>query len=328
MNTSELDDYLRNWNEIERIALASPMDIYSAYEETLPKVNGISTILEFLHPGEHLSFSKHPRHVAVPEHRHDFLEMIFVYSGECRQTINGEQVLLASGEFCIMDTNVVHSVEKPGDNDIVINFLMSKRYFDIDLIKRLSGNDLMSEFLVNSIYRSQENNTYIVFRSSTNRKSRSYMEQALCEFFDRTLGSEEAINCHIILLFTELMREYQQSDAFRRQGSASKSPLTKIIQYINDHYKELTLDSLANHFNFHPNYLSGLLKTHLGYGFTKMVQDLKIKEATMLLKYSNMPIGDIAYETGYSNITVFYKHFKERHVVTPSEYRRFYRHQA
>ncbi|CQR57810.1 AraC family transcriptional regulator [Paenibacillus riograndensis] len=323
MNRSELDAYLRQCNEIESLALLSPEKIYGGYEAAIIEVNGISTILEhFLRPGEHFSFFKHPRYLAAPGHRHDFLEINFVYSGECRQVINGKPVILAAGEFCMMDSNVIHSIEKPGDNDIIINLLMSKRYFDIDIMKRLSGNDLMSEFLINSIYRSQDHNDYMIFHSSTNHNARTCMEHSLCESFDPAVGSEEAINCHIILLFTELMRDYKESNAFKRKGPTSRAPITKIVQYINDNFKFITLDSLASHFNYHPNYLSNLLKSHFGFGLTKIVQDLKIKEATMLLKFTNMPIGEIAYEVGYSNITLFYHHFKERHDVTPSVYRK------
>lgn len=326
MNRGELHVYLRQRNEIELMALLAPEEIYGDYETTIIEANGISTILEqFLGPGEHFTFFKHPRYLAASEHRHDFLELNYVYSGECRQVINGKPVILAAGEFCMMDSNVIHSIEKPGDNDIIINLLMSKRYFDIDIMKRLSGNDLLSEFLINSIYRSQDHNDYMIFRSSTNQNACTCMENALCEYFDPTVGSEEAINCHIILLFTELMRLYKDSNGFKRKGPTSRAPITKIVQYINDNFKHITLDALASHFNYHPNYLSNLLKSHFGYGLMKMVQDLKIKEATMLLKFTNMPIGEIAFEVGYSNITLFYDHFKERHDVTPSAYRKMNR---
>ncbi|WP_438495752.1 AraC family transcriptional regulator [Paenibacillus sp. IHBB 3054] len=323
MNNGELDTYLRKRNENEWMVLRFPEEIHAAYEATIPQVNGTKTIPEqFLVPGEHFAFLKHPRYIATPEHRHEFLEVNFVYSGECRQVINGKSVILAAGEFCMMDSNVIHSIEKPGDNDIIINLLMSKRFLDIDVMKRLSGNDLMSEFLVNSIYRSQDHNDYIIFRSSANRNTRTYMEQALCEYLDPTVGSEEAMNCHIILLFTELMRDHKESNAFKRKGPTSRAPITQIIQYINDNYKHVTLHSLASQFNYHPNYLSSLLKSHFGYGLMIIVQDLKIKEATMLLKYTNMTIGEIAFEVGYSNITLFYNHFKERHIVTPLAYRK------
>ncbi|MFC4304322.1 AraC family transcriptional regulator [Cohnella boryungensis] len=326
MNSKELDAYLRKRDEIEWMALKSPEDIYAGYEAAVPQVNGIKTILEpFLVPGKQIAFYKHPRYIATPEHRHEFLEINFVYSGQCRQVINGKPVVMDSGEFCIMDSNVIHSIEKPEDNDIIINLLMSKRFFDIDVMKRLSGNDLMSEFLINSIYRSQDHNNYIIFRSSSNQNAHTYMQQALCEYFEPTFGSEEAINCHVILLFTELMRDYKESNPTKRSGPTSKAPIAKIVQYINDNYKQVTLHTLASHFNYHPNYLSNLLKQHFGYGLMRMVQDIKIKEATMLLKYTGMSIGEVAHEAGYSNITLFYKNFKERHVVTPSDYRRMNR---
>lgn len=54
--------------------------------------------------------SKHHRFADMPLHNHDFIEMNYMYSGKCRQMIDGEEIGLEQGQICIIDTHVPHSI--------------------------------------------------------------------------------------------------------------------------------------------------------------------------------------------------------------------------
>ncbi|MFD2216870.1 hypothetical protein [Metabacillus endolithicus] len=47
-----------------------------------------------------------------------------------KQTINGKEVILKEGDLCLLDTNVIHSIDQAGENDIVINIMVRTSYFD------------------------------------------------------------------------------------------------------------------------------------------------------------------------------------------------------
>jgi len=47
-----------------------------------------------------------------------------------KQTINGKEVILKEGDLCLLDTNVIHSIDQAGENDIVINIIVRTSYFD------------------------------------------------------------------------------------------------------------------------------------------------------------------------------------------------------
>ena len=47
----------------------------------------------------------------VRAHKHDYIELCYVWSGICYQTIEGKAVTTEKGDVCIFDTHAVHSIE-------------------------------------------------------------------------------------------------------------------------------------------------------------------------------------------------------------------------
>jgi YesN/AraC family two-component response regulator len=245
----------------------------------------------------------------------------YVYAGSYVQTINGKQVILKKGEFCLLDTNVVHTIEAAGEGDIIINCMMRKNYFDSDLLRRLQGNHLISEFIINAIYKNKEYNQYILFHSGESVKIKHIMNEILCEYFDPGICSIEIINSYVMILFSELLRIYKATNETNKSLSVEKVLITDILLYLEQNYSSVTLTSAAQYFRFHPNYLSRLLKNHIGMSFIKIVQDLKLKKACSILENTQVPIAKVAQEVGISNMNTFYELFQSGFGLTPREYR-------
>lgn len=70
-----------------------------------------------------------------------------------------------------------------------------------------------------------------------------------------------------------------------------------------------------------PKYLSKLIKTATGKSAPEWIDAYVILEAKNMLKYSNESIKEIVYKLNFPNQSVFYKFFKARTGMTPSEYR-------
>lgn len=321
MDLLALNQVLFSMDEMEEEAFMNPRVPRVFAQSTPPFPDQISEDY-FLKPDQKIAFTKHPRFMMAPEHKHDFIEINYVYAGQCTQTINGKQVNLQAGELCLLDTNVVHKIEPVGEGDIIINWLMRKSYFNSDLLSRLSGNDLLSEFIINAVYKTKEYNQFIVFHSGDNIKIRQSMNEILYEYFDRNLCSDEVISSHIIIIFSELLRLYKTRNHENLEGtSIHKAVITDILLYLEQNYTTVTLQSVAEHFNFHPNYLSRLLKIHLGMSFIKIVQAIKMKHACAILENTHIPIAKVARDVGFSNINSFYSLFHTSYGVTPKEYR-------
>ena len=75
-----------------------------------------------------------------------------------------------------------------------------------------------------------------------------------------------------------------------------------VIEYINQHLGEdIDLKSLARISNFSPFYFHRIMKAFLGEPIGTFIVRTRTEAAARLLRYSNIPIADIAYRIGYSS---------------------------
>jgi len=88
---------------------------------------------------------------------------------------------------------------------------------------------------------------------------------------------------------------------------------------------DLTLPKMARLLNVSPNLLSETINRRTQQSFPEYINSLRVKEAQLLLndpKYLNEKISTIAYETGFSSISVFNAAFKKFTKTTPSAFRK------
>lgn len=97
---------------------------------------------------------------------------------------------------------------------------------------------------------------------------------------------------------------------------------SKVIVYISENYKnEISLKSIARCFGINHCHLSRLFSENLGCGFCKYIHELRINYAKMLLCESDIAIGDISFECGFSTQRSFNRVFKKITSMSPKEYR-------
>ncbi|MEI7024128.1 AraC family transcriptional regulator [Paenibacillus sp. y28] len=324
MTDLELDAFLRKYTAIEELLddCSNPDDKEAVKQEYLELPSEILDEAMFIPPGQDITFSVHPRFSPVDTHRHSFIELIYIYSGECHQTINNNRVSMKKGELCILDTNTFHSIAETGRDDIIINCLMRKSYLDWAFLSRLSGNDIFSSFLTHAIYENKHSNEYILIHSGDNEKISRIMNAILCEYFDKQPCSGEIINSYMVILFAEMLRMYKGDVNERNYSALKNTKITDIIHYLQSNYKTVTLESTARHFNFNSNYLGKVLKKITGSTFIDLVHQIRLSQACILLRNSDVSVQTVANEVGYENINFFYRIFKRKYDCSPAEYRK------
>lgn len=110
--------------------------------------------------------------------------------------------------------------------------------------------------------------------------------------------------------------------AFSHTNTNNLSVIKKSIAYINDHYNQnLTLDMVAEHIGLNSAYFSTLFKKETGVNFSTYLLNLKIDNAKLLLKNSNLSLINIAIELGFDNQSYFSNVFKKATGMTPKQYR-------
>lgn len=330
MNFEELDKFLRQFDEEEE--LIKELSINSSeklVDNEIKKVYSVSkndkewviNSSKLMREGENFSIHKHKRLINFEKHKHDYIELIYVYSGEIKQNINGNDINIKQGEICILNLNVIHSIKPASENDIAINIIMTAGFFDSIFMSFLSENDIMSKFIINTIYNKKENNEFLIFPSSTNEFTQVIMKRLLCEYFDKKVAFDAAVHAYILLLFTELLRVYNSNMGESNVLDMNSTIINELKKYLYANYKVADMKSTAEYFHFNADYLSRLIKNSTGESFTGFLQQIKLNQSCNLLQSTNYTVEEIVEMVGYNNISHFYKIFKKNFNATPLEYR-------
>jgi AraC-like DNA-binding protein len=99
--------------------------------------------------------------------------------------------------------------------------------------------------------------------------------------------------------------------------------LEPVTRYIHDHMSgELTLPQLARETGFSVRSLSRLLQQKMNISFLQYLKLCRIIRGMELLLQTEDSVSEVAYEVGYSSLSVFSNTFKELVGVRPVEFRK------
>lgn len=86
--------------------------------------------------------------------------------------------------------------------------------------------------------------------------------------------------------------------------------------------EKITLKELAEKVFVHPNYLSSLFKKEVNISLFEYILKRKVEESIYFIKFTDMPLADIANKFHFCSQSYFIKTFKKYLGVTPNWYRR------
>jgi len=110
-----------------------------------------------------------------------------------------------------------------------------------------------------------------------------------------------------------------------REGDA----IDKALEYMNTNFNEpVTLEDLCRHLHVSPATCNRLLHKSIGRSFKTSLNEIRISHACRLLLETDQPILDVAYSSGFTNLSNFNRRFKELKNRTPKEYRNLMRNNA
>jgi signal transduction histidine kinase/DNA-binding response OmpR family regulator len=98
--------------------------------------------------------------------------------------------------------------------------------------------------------------------------------------------------------------------------------LTKALQIIENHLteSEFSSDDFCKEIGISKTHVYRKLKALTNQSFTEFVRAIRLKRAASLLSMNSGNLTEIAYQTGFTNLSYFSRSFKEQFGVNPSEY--------
>ena len=132
-------------------------------------------------------------------------------------------------------------------------------------------------------------------------------------------STEELFGC-----LSTFQNEYIEECRVRRENDAVR-PVRKAKQYIQNHYSEpITLEEVSEVVGLSSAYFSVLFKKTEGEGFAKYLINVRMEQAKILLRESNISVADICRRVGYNDLKHFTHTFEKAVGVKPATYRKLY----
>lgn len=110
-------------------------------------------------------------------------------------------------------------------------------------------------------------------------------------------------------------------DKYSRSGIDNL--IDRINEYVNRHYTEdIHLTTIAEEFYYSAAYISRVYKEVTGNNLSSVITAARISRSKTLLETTQLPIGDIARESGFYSTKYYLQVFKRKTGMTPSQYRK------
>ncbi len=142
------------------------------------------------------------------------------------------------------------------------------------------------------------------------------LKRITTEFLTQDTLYRETASALLKLCLMDLIRNYS------KDSDAQKT--APVLDYIHKNYHDtgLTNQTVAAAFNYHPYYLSQLIKDYTGKTLHQYLTDYRLKIAKKNLLTTDDSIDTVAWKSGFLSSAYFIKVFKTRFGVTPGKYRK------
>ncbi|MFW6277556.1 MAG: AraC family transcriptional regulator [Prolixibacteraceae bacterium] len=140
--------------------------------------------------------------------------------------------------------------------------------------------------------------------------------------FDRILLLLEALN-----LFSKTTNSSIVSATLPGglQNEKEFSKTDKILKFITSNFnRKITIEEVAEVANLSPTSFCRYFKSKTLKPFTLFVNEIRVEYAAKLLIETNRSVSEICYESGFNQLSNFYKQFADFKQMTPKQYRMKY----
>jgi len=255
----------------------------------------------------------HPKY-EMASHWHQGLEIIRVLKGTLDVKLDNAKYVMSCGDVVFVNSEVIHSAIPSKDciyECIVMNLEM------------LFTKDEASKYFIESIL----NQEYLIeeFFSSDNTIIQTEIENLFFAMNNMSSGYKFKVIGSLYQLFGMIIDNHlYRSSHYDNDSLKDKSipKLKKALAFIRSNYdKPITLEEVAEHTGMSPKYFCSFFKKMTLKTPMEYLKAYRIERASRKLLNTDMSVTDIAYSSGFNDLSYFIKTFKEVKGVTPQKFR-------
>lgn len=272
---------------------------------------------KLLSSGKLITLRPHTRFIDFPEHRHDYVEMIYMCSGQTTHYVNGKPIQLLQGELLLLSQRVTHAVRCAEEADVAVNFIILPDFFTTTLSLIGEEETPLRRFLVDCLCGGNEGTDYLHFQISQVKPLQNLIENLIWALMWETPNRRRISQMTMSTLFLQLMGNTETLSNDVPEDAA----VLQVLRYVESNYSQGSLSKIAQRLHYDVSWLSREIKRKTGKTYTQIVQDKRLAQAAFLLKNTDRNVSDISLAVGYENFSYFHRIFYAAFGKSPKHYR-------
>lgn len=201
--------------------------------------------------------------------------------------------------------------------DLIFSDIKMPGMDGIELVKKVRNEGIQAEVIIISGY-------------SDFQYARAAMQYGCTDYLLKPIDEEELLECvrRVRARLDEKNPEKENGKmegvpSFPEEGYRSDTRILKEMQrYMQENYKTVTQQQLADQFHMSISAVSLLFKRKAGKSYSDYLLEIRINKAEELLRLTNDSVEDIAEQVGYNDYFYFLKIFKKATGISPTVFRK------
>ena len=252
-------------------------------------------------------------------HKHNCFEIIYIYKGSSILNFEKSKIFLEEGDFCIVSPDTEHDFHTDDGTSIVFPIMVNAETFYTTFISLLNLNNILGNFF-KEILTNRSRPNYLIFHTDGNKDIKSIAKRLFYEPYRFDIYTNDCCIEWLKLLFYYILRGYKNFEQYYDHSTSSN--FSEVIFYIQKNYRTVTLNDIADKFNYSRTYLSLIIKQMTGISYSNLIKRMKMDEAKHYLENSGKTIEEIAHLIGYNSADHFSRTFRSFFGVAPKKYQK------
>lgn len=281
----------------------------------------IKASYEILQPGNRQSFLARKfdkQAFEAPYHFHTEFELTSIISGTGKRYVGSHMDDFLSGDLVLLGPNLPHcwKLEPVGEQDdagaIVIQFnanFLGEGFFDkpeLQDIRKLFKKAASGISFTGKTQATVNKGLASLVNDGNNFE----MMMALLDILQRMAVSNE---------YTLL----DQNQSIAERTIAEQERINPVYAYLVENFRQqVSLDVAAGIANMTPNAFCKYFKKITRKTFMETIIEYRLNHATQQLVQTDKPISEISFDSGFGDVSHFYKTFKVKMHLSPLNYRK------
>ncbi|MCY9666608.1 AraC family transcriptional regulator [Paenibacillus alginolyticus] len=255
----------------------------------------------------------------LPEHFHDWYEIVYVYRGKGTFFIDHTFYEMKQGDLFLIPGNTIHRATPDREMPVTSTAI----YFNPSIVQVPNLGDSFS--YLHCFDQAAEHRNY---KLETLLPQRQHLDVCLesiqYECKHQSLGHRQAILLQLLQLLLFLNRDLD-SGIKPNVGDSIAPPvwMREILLYIDQHFcEDIGLKTLSKQASVTPAHFSRVFKQLIGMNITAYIMTKRIIRAKQLLSENDLNINIIAEMCGFESLPHFHAMFKRVLGMTPAAARK------